>query len=132
MRHRLDRALLSAFLVTFVLATSAFAQPADLVLRGGNVITVDKDWRIAQAVAIRDGRFLAVGDDAAIAAHIGPDTQVIELAGRTVVPGLIDSHLHQLFAGLNGPAVQLLGSRTVADVQKAIAERVARTEPGNG
>src|SRR5215475_10399159 len=129
MRHR-DIHLLSEFVVAFALATSAFAQPADLVLRGGRVITVDKDWRIAQAVAIRDGRFLAVGDDAAIAGHIGPSTQVIELAGRTVVPGLIDSHLHQLFAGLNGPAVQLLGSRTIADVQRAIAERVARTEPG--
>ena len=49
----------------------------------------------------------------AIVSHIGPNTQVIELAGKTVVPGLIDSHLHQLFAALNGPAVQLLGSRTV-------------------
>ena len=130
MRHRLDVAFLSAFFVAFTLATSALAQPADLVLRGGRVITVDKDWRVAQAVAIRDGRFLAVGSDAAIAPHIGPNTQVIELVGRTVVPGLIDSHLHQLFAGLNGPAVQLLGSRTIADVQKAISERVARTEPG--
>src|SRR5262245_28283141 len=60
------------------LSAAAFAQPADLVLRGGKVITVDKDWRIAQAVAVKDGRFLAVGDDAAIAAHIGPQTQVIE------------------------------------------------------
>jgi predicted amidohydrolase YtcJ len=96
MRHRLDIQLLSALFVAFALATSALAQPADLVLRGGRVITVDKDWRIAQAVAIKDGRFLAVGDDAAIAGQIGPSTQVIELAGRTVVPGLIDSHLHQL------------------------------------
>src|SRR5215470_17379510 len=130
MRHRLDIGLLSTFLIALALATSALAQPADLVLRGGRVITVDKDWRIAQAVAVKDGRFLAVGDDAAIAAHIGPQTQVIELAGKTVVPGLIDSHLHQLFAALNGPAVQLLGAKTVADVQAAIAERVARTEPG--
>jgi hypothetical protein len=114
MRHRLDVALFSAFFVAFTLATSALAQPADLVLRGGRVITVDKDWRVAQAVAIRDGRFLAVGDDAAIAAHIGPNTQVVELAGKTVVPGLIDSHLHQLFAGLNGPAVQLLGFEAVS------------------
>src|SRR5882757_4403403 len=130
MRHRLDIGILSGLFVALALATSALAQPADLVLRGGKVITVDRDWRVAQAVAIRDGRFLAVGDGAAIAGHIGPNTQVIELAGKTVVPGLIDSHLHQLFAGLNGPAVQLLGSRTVADVQNAIAERVARTEPG--
>jgi predicted amidohydrolase YtcJ len=110
----------------------ALAQPADLVLRGGKVITVDKDWCIAQAVAVKDGRFLAVGDDAAMAGHIGPATQVIELAGKTVVPGLIDSHLHQLFAGLNGPAVQLLGARSVAEVQAAIGERVARTPPGRG
>src|SRR4051794_38216052 len=130
MRHRLDVALFSAFFVAFTLSTSALAQPADLVLRGGRVITVDKDWRVAQAVAIRDGRFLAIGDDAAIASRIGPNTQVIELAGKTVVPGLIDTHLHQLFAALNGPAVQLLGAKTIADVQTAIGERVSHTEPG--
>jgi predicted amidohydrolase YtcJ len=114
MRHRLDIQLLSAFFAAFALATSALAQPADLVLRGGKVITVDKDWRIGQAIAVRDGRFLAVGDDAAIAGHIGPSTQVIELAGKTVVPGR-SIHLHQLFARLNGPAVQLLGSRHALD-----------------
>ena len=118
-----------ALLLT-LLATPAIAQPADLVLRGGKVITVDKDWRVAQAVAIRDGRFIAIGDDEAMAGHIGPSTQIVELRGRTVIPGLIDTHLHQLFAALNGPAVQLLGARSVADVQKAIGERVARTEPG--
>src|SRR6185295_14155497 len=96
-------------LVFALLTSPALAQPADLVLRGGNIITVDKDWRIAQAVAISGGRFAAIGDGAAMTAHIGPNTQVIELAGRTVVPGLIDTHLHQLLAGLNGPAVQLLG-----------------------
>src|SRR3954464_15494364 len=62
--------------------------------------------------------------------HIGPKTQLIELNGRTVVPGLIDSHLHQLFAALNGPAVQLLNAKSVADVQKAIGARAARTEAG--
>src|SRR5262245_48065137 len=116
MHHRLDLRLLGVSVVGFALATSALAQPAGLVLRGGRVITVDKDWRIAQAVAIRDGRFLAVGDDAAIAGHIGPGTQVIELAGRTVVPGLIDSHLHQLLAGLNHPAAQPLRPPTIPDL----------------
>jgi predicted amidohydrolase YtcJ len=118
-----------AFLA-FLLATPALAQPADLVLRGGKVITVDQAWHVAQAVAVRNGRFVAIGDDATVARYIGPNTQVIELAGKTVVPGLIDSHLHQLFAALNGPAVQLLGAKTVADVQAAIGERVSRTEPG--
>src|SRR5436305_8599665 len=113
-----------------LLASPALAQPADLVLRGGNVITVDSGWHVAQAVAVRGGRFVAIGDDATVARYIGANTQVVELAGKTVVPGLIDSHLHQLFAALNGPAVQLLGAKTAADVQAAIGERVARTEPG--
>jgi predicted amidohydrolase YtcJ len=117
-------------LLTFLLATPALAQPADMVLRGGRVITVDKDWHIAQAIAIKDGRFIAVGDDSAMATRIGPSTQVIELGGKTVVPGLIDTHLHQLFAALNGPAVQLLDAKSIAEVQAAIGERVARTEPG--
>ncbi len=117
-------------LLLTLLASPALAQPADLVLRGGKVITVDKDFRIADGVAIKDGRFLAVGSEEQIVGHIGPSTQVIELAGKAVVPGLIDTHLHQLFAALNGPAVQLLGAKSVADVQKAIGERAARTEPG--
>lgn len=130
MYHRVCIEIAFAAFLAVTLATSALAQPADLVLRGGNIVTVDKDWRLAQAVAIRDGRFIAVGDDAAMAGHIGPNTQIIDLARRTVVPGLIDSHLHQMLAALNGPAVQLLGARSVADVQQAIGERVARTEAG--
>src|SRR3954465_11849155 len=121
---RLRLALLALLLAT------PLAQSADLVLRGGNIVTVDHDWSIAHAVAITDGKFVAVGSDAQMTTHIGPKTQLIELNGRTVVPGLIDSHLHQLFAALNGPAVQLLNAKSVADVQKAIGERAARTEPG--
>src|SRR5215213_945331 len=113
-----------------LLFTAPLAHSADLVLRGGNIVTVDHDWSIAHAVAITDGKFVAVGSDAQMTTHIGPKTQLIELNGRTVVPGLIDSHLHQLFAALNGPAVQLLNAKSVADVQKAIGERAARTEPG--
>ncbi len=124
------RVLVLLLALLALLVTPALAQPADLVLRGGRVITVDKDWRVAQAVAIRDGRFVAVGNDDAIDSHIGPATQVIDLNGDTVIPGLIDTHLHQLFAALNGPAVQLLGARSVADVQKAIGERVARAQAG--
>lgn len=119
-----------AFILSVASASSVYAQGADLVLRGGRVVTVDKDWRIAQAIAIRDGRFVAVGENEAIAAHIGPNTTIVELAGRTVVPGLIDTHLHQLLAAQNGPAVQLFSARSVADVRKAIAERVSRTPPG--
>jgi predicted amidohydrolase YtcJ len=129
MGHRFHIGLLASFLAACAFVTPSLGQSADLVLRGGKVVTADKDWRIAQAVAIKDGRFLAVGDDSVITAHIGPNTKVIDLASKTVVPGLIDTHLHQLLAAMNGPAVQLLGARNIADVQNAIAARVARTEP---
>src|SRR5258708_37270779 len=98
-------------LLTLLLATPALAQSADMVLRGGRVITVDKDWHVAQAVAIRGGRFVAVGDDATVPSRLGPSTQGIDLAGKTVVPGLIATHFHQRFAALNGPAGALCAAK---------------------
>ncbi len=108
----------------------AWAQPADMVLRNGIVHTVDGASRTVAAVAIRGGRFVVVGDDAAAMAQAGPGTEGVDLAGRTMVPGLIDTHLHMSFAALNRPAVALLDARSVADVQRAIAARVARTPQG--
>jgi predicted amidohydrolase YtcJ len=124
------RALLRGALLAALMAAPALAQPADLILRNGRIVTVDAQFRTAQAVAIRGGRFVAVGDDAAAAALSGPSTQTVDLGGRTVVPGLIDTHLHQLFAALNTPAVQLIGARSIADAQRLIAERVAQTPAG--
>ena len=57
--------------------------------------------RVAQAVAIRDGRFIAVGTDRDMRPLTGPGTRVVDLAGRTVIPGLIDSHIHATLAGLS-------------------------------
>ena len=68
-------------LLSLLLATPALAQPADLVLRGGNIITVDAGWHVAQAVAVRRGRFVAIGDDATVAHYVGPDTKVIATGG---------------------------------------------------
>ncbi len=121
--------ILSAMLVALTVF-SARAQSADIILRNGRIVTVDPSWRVASAVAVRDGRILRIGTDTELSALKGPSTVEIDLAGRTVVPGLIDSHLHQLFAALNGPAVQLLDAKSVADVQTAIGERVARTPAG--
>jgi predicted amidohydrolase YtcJ len=71
----------------------------ELIVYNGKVITVDDKDTIAQAVAIRDGKFLAVGDDNRILALAGPSTRKIDLKGKSVVPGFIDTHLHQAFAG---------------------------------
>jgi hypothetical protein len=70
------------------------AEPADAVLFNGNIITVDAGDSIARAVAIKDGLILRVGTNAHVRPLVGPNTRVINLAGRTVTPGLIDAHTH--------------------------------------
>ena len=70
--------------------------PADLVLRNAKILTVDDGFREAAALAARDGRFVAVGSNDDVQPYIGPGTRVIDGRGRTVVPGLIDTHVHAL------------------------------------
>jgi predicted amidohydrolase YtcJ len=82
----------------------AVPQPADIVLRSGRIVTMDRDFSIKQAVAIKDGRFLAVGSDRDMRLLTGPRTRVVDLGGRTVIPGLIDSHIHATLAGLSWDA----------------------------
>src|SRR2546426_8180884 len=78
------------------LATQNAALAADLVLLGGRVLTVDDRFSVATALAVRDGRFIAVGSNEDVRVHIGSKTRVIDGRGRTVVPGLIDTHVHAL------------------------------------
>lgn len=66
----------------------------DLVFRNGKVITVDNQNTITQAIAIRDGKILMVGKNEVIDEIIGKETEIIDLEGRTILPGIIDSHLH--------------------------------------
>jgi len=106
------------------------AGPADVILRGGRVHTVDEAFSTAEAVAVRGGRFVAVGDNDSVLAHAGPDTDIVDLRGKAAVPGLIDSHLHQIYVALNIRAVDLLDARSIADVQGKIADRAATTPSG--
>ena len=87
----------AGFLTSLSLALAACepAPPsADLVLRNGDVRTMEEAAVPATAFAVRDGRILFVGDDARVAGWIGPDTKVVDAGGHTVLPGLIDSHIH--------------------------------------
>jgi hypothetical protein len=74
---------------------------ADLILHNGKILTVDAKFSIVQAVAIKGGRFVAVGDDRTVLAERGSRTKVVNLRGQTVVPGLMDSHVHPLEGGLS-------------------------------
>ncbi|MCC7385669.1 MAG: amidohydrolase [Deltaproteobacteria bacterium] len=109
----------------------AMAEPADLILRGGTIHTLDPAHPSARAVAIKRGRVLAVGeDDAIVRAHGGPSTKVIDLQGRTVVPGLIDAHFHLFAVGEQGSIVDLIGTQSVAQVREKVAAAVKTARPG--
>jgi predicted amidohydrolase YtcJ len=104
---------------------------ADIILRNGKFHLLDGTLNFAEAVAIKNGYFVAVGDEVEVVKHAGPDTAIVNLNGKCGIPGLIDSHLHQFFLAVNLPAVQLLDARSIADVQSRIAERVEITAPGD-
>jgi len=112
-------------------APAAPAQkPADLVLRAGKIITVDREFTLAAAIAIAGERILAVGEDTEIAAHVAPSTRIIDLAGRAVTPGLIDGHAHLDREGLKGIFPSLGRVRSIRDLQQRITELAARARPG--
>ncbi|MGZ8477949.1 MAG: amidohydrolase [Candidatus Binatia bacterium] len=110
----------------------AVKSAADIVLRGGKIVTVDGAFSIKQAVAIRDGRFVAVGSDGEIRDYIGQGTRVIDLLGRTVIPGLNDSHIHATEAGLSWDAeLHWELNHTLADGLRQIATATKGKAPGN-
>lgn len=101
---------------------------ASLIITNGKFHTVDREAPTAQAVAIRDGKFLAVGSENNVMQHAGPETQVIDLHGHTAVPGLNDSHLHLIRGGLNyNLELRWEGVPSLADALRMLKEQALRT-----
>jgi len=103
---------------------------ADLMVRGGKVITCDADFRLAEAVAVRDGRIIAVGGGDDVSALADDCTKVIDAGGRAVIPGLIDGHAHMDREGLKDIFPSLSGCRSIDDVLDRIKALAAAAEPG--
>ena len=124
-----DDAQVKIGLVLLALA-AALLQPAtpDIVFYNGRVITVDRAFSVAQAVAVTGDRITAVGSSAQMRSLAGAKTRQIDLQGRALIPGLMDNHLHG--AG-GGPGVDLSRARSLADVAAAIAARVRASQPGD-
>src|ERR1700731_4019434 len=103
---------------------------ADLILFNGKISTLDRQRPQAQAVAMREGRFQAVGDDREIMGLAGPETRRIDLNGRRLIPGLIDSHMHVIRGGLNyNMELRWDGVRSLADAMAMLKTQVDRTPP---
>ncbi len=128
MRLSFSRAIMLAVAVVAAPAPAS-AQVADTVLVGGKIVTVDDRFTLAQALAIRDGRIVKVGATAEIEALKGPQTRVIELGGRTVIPGLIDNHAHWVRAAEHDE-LRFDGVTSRQQALTMLAERVRTTPPG--
>jgi predicted amidohydrolase YtcJ len=101
-----------------------------LVLHHGKIVTVDPGFRIAEALAVKGGRILAVGSNAEILALAGPETQRLDLGGKTVLPGLIDSHTHPVGAAMYEFDHPVPDMETIADVLAYVKSRAEALPPG--
>ncbi len=103
---------------------------ADLVLSGGIVHTQDPQQPAATAVAIRAGRIVAVGSDAQVTPWVGAETRHIDLAGRVALPGLVDAHMHLTGLGKRALSIDLVGTKTLAEVKAKVRSAAARAPAG--
>lgn len=122
---------------TFLAGLTAAALPAstrtepDLILYNANILTVDDAGPRAQAVAIADGRFLAVGSNDEVRGMSKPGTRQVDIGGKTIVPGFIDAHSHPSYAGIRHLRWVDCDLRSIGAIQAAIRARASKTPPGD-
>ena len=108
---------------------------ADLVIINGKVVTVDSDFSIAQAVAVYDGKIVAVGRNDKIKELAGKNTKVVDLQGNTMLPGINDAHCHTSGFGLSRPPFMLDVSfptvKSIADIVKMVGKKAREVKPGD-
>lgn len=123
-----------SFFITlfFLFITAACDTPpkADRVLTNGNIYTVNEEQPKAEAIAVVGDTIAFVGSNEAVADWIGEETQVLDLQGKTVTPGLIEGHAHFMGVGENALNLDLLQVKSFEEIAERIAKAVAETEPG--
>jgi predicted amidohydrolase YtcJ len=121
-----------AIAVSLSLPGVACAQSADTVLFNGKVLTVDKDFSTQLALAIAHGQVVATGSSAAMKKLAGDKTKLIDLGGRTVIPGLTDGHIHGIRAALTfGTEVNWIGVPTLKEALEKISQAAKAQKPGS-
>jgi predicted amidohydrolase YtcJ len=118
------------FVSVLACAWVLWAQAPDVIFHNGKVVTVDPQFRIAQAVAVRGDRLAAVGSNADVLKQKGPNTRVIDLGGKTVLPGLMDSHSHAADASMYEFDHDIPEMETIADVLRYFRSRAAVVPKG--
>jgi predicted amidohydrolase YtcJ len=132
-RHRKSVVNVALLVVLALIATRpASAQGTDTLLVNGKIVTVDPQFTTREALAIRDGRIVALGSTADVRRLAGPATRVIDLEGRTVIPGLIDSHMHAIRAALSfSTEVNWIGVPSLAEALGRIRDAAGTMPAGS-
>jgi len=122
--------IVRCLLLVVLSAAPAFAQSADTVLTNGKIVTLDAAG-IVEALAVTDGKIVATGKSNEIVRLAGSAPRRIDLGGRTVIPGLIDSHMHAIRAALfYATEVNWIGTKSVPDAMERIREKAKAAKPG--
>ena len=119
--------LLHALVFLTVLSAAKAADPVDLIIHHAKVVTLDAKSSIAEALAIQNGKIVAIGEDEDVLKRQGPKTRVIDANGRTVLPGLFDSHVHPNGAALSEAGEPLPLLRSLAELKEYIRKKAETT-----
>lgn len=114
----------------FLAAVVAFAQPADLVLRGGKIVTLESSAPQVQALAARQGKIVALGTNQQIQSFVGPSTKVIDLGGRLAIPGFIEGHGHFMSLGASKMELNLRDVKNWDQIVAMVAAAAREAKPG--
>ena len=126
----MNRHLIAVLLALVAAAGCQREPPPSHIFHTGKIVTVDPQFRIVEAMAIRDGRIVAVGTNADIVRLAGSGTEQVDLGGKTVLPGLIDSHVHAPSASMYEFEQPVPDMETIEDVLAYVRARAEKTEPG--
>ena len=123
-------ALIAIGRLASVAASADAPPPADLVVLGGRIITLDPQERIVEALAVRDGRIVKLGSTREVTELQGPTTQVVSLQGQSVVPGFIETHCHAVGVARDSVHNEYVELSSIAEIQDWIRREAARKSPG--
>ncbi|MEB2783600.1 amidohydrolase [Algoriphagus persicinus] len=123
--------LLAILGILLLSCSSEKAEPADLIFTNGIIYTVNEALPIVEAVAVKNGMILAVGSVAEIEKHKTESTEVIDLQGNTMTPGIIESHAHLMGIGYNKLELDLMYVKTYDELVEKVAEAIAKAKPGD-
>ena len=126
--HRLISLLI--FIASALSIASGQPPKPDLIVYHGKIVTVDADFKIVEAMAIKGDRIVAVGSNETVLALAGTNTRQVDLQGKTVLPGLIDSHLHAVQSAMYEFDHPVPEMETIADVLHYLQERAAALQAG--